>query len=147
MSKQSGFTIIELIIVCAIIGILSVLVYPVYSNNVLETKLAEAPIALAQMNAKADQWYADNRTYVGFDCNKASFTPANFSCSSTLTASAYSFTLSGINSLNGFSYTLNQAGSQTSSVPSSFVSASTANCTVSGGTASCTCHAIKKNGC
>jgi type IV pilus assembly protein PilE len=61
MSKQNvyhGFTLIELVIVVAIIGILSAIAYPQYTSYVLRANRAEARNALLE----AAQWMERNYT-------------------------------------------------------------------------------------
>jgi type IV pilus assembly protein PilE len=62
-NKASGFTLIELMITVAIIGILAAIALPAYQQYVLRGKLAEAYSQLASLQLKMEQYYQDNRTY------------------------------------------------------------------------------------
>jgi type IV pilus assembly protein PilE len=53
MRFARGFTIIEILIVVAIVGILSAIAFPSYTNYVTRTKIAEAVGNLSDMRAKA----------------------------------------------------------------------------------------------
>jgi type IV pilus assembly protein PilE len=64
MKKVVGFTLIELIVSVAIIGILASIAYPSYTNAVSKTRRSEAMTALAKVANLQEQYYADNRTYV-----------------------------------------------------------------------------------
>ena len=120
--RQSGFTLIELMIVVAIIGVLSMIAYPSYQEYVLRGKLAEATAGLAELRVKAEQYFADRRTYVGFTCPSPSQVRYfSFSCSdgdNPLTANTYLLQATGVVSegMSGFSYTVNQSNIRTSSI-------------------------------
>lgn len=61
--KQSGMTLIELMIVVAIMGILASIAYPSYSDYVLRTHRAEAMNELTRLANLQEQFFADNRSY------------------------------------------------------------------------------------
>ncbi len=119
MKAPRGFTLIELMIVVAIIGFLTLVAFPSYQEYAQRGKIAEATGGLAEIRMKIEQYYADNRTYVGFTCPTPSqaiyFT---YSCG-TPTAAAYTLTATGNASkgMSDFSYTVNQANSRTSTTP------------------------------
>jgi type IV pilus assembly protein PilE len=58
-----GFTLIELMITVAIIGILASIALPAYQNYVQRGKVSEATSTLAEMRVKLEQYYQDNRHY------------------------------------------------------------------------------------
>jgi len=63
MKKQSGFTLTELLIVIAIVGILAGIGYPKYTQYVLKSKRSEAQAALLDLANKQELYYLDHREY------------------------------------------------------------------------------------
>lgn len=67
-----GFTLIELMIVIAIIAILSAIAVPQYGDYVRRSQMAEATSALLELRTRMEQFYQDNRNYgVAPDCGVA----------------------------------------------------------------------------
>lgn len=58
-----GFSLIELMIVVAIISILAAIAYPSYQQYVLRGKRAEARAALLDAAARQERYYSDNNRY------------------------------------------------------------------------------------
>jgi type IV pilus assembly protein PilE len=137
---QTGFTLIELMITVAIIGILAAVAMPSYSEYVLRGRIVENVASLTDMRVKMEQFFQDNRTYVGAcAANTVAPLPAatahfTFTCP-TLTASAFTVTATGTAQMAGFVYTIDQANVRTTTgLPSGWT-----------GTNS-TCWVLKKGG-
>jgi type IV pilus assembly protein PilE len=58
-----GFTLIEVMIVVAIIGILASVVYPSYTDFVVSSNRAEAPQQLVRLANLQEQLFVDSRFY------------------------------------------------------------------------------------
>jgi len=60
---QPGFTLIELMIAVAIIGILMRLAYPSYTKSVMKTRRADAKTALLDLAAREERYLATANVY------------------------------------------------------------------------------------
>lgn len=63
--REAGFSLIELMIVVAIVGILVVVAYPSYADYVRRSARAEAKGILLENAQFMERWYTTNGTYVG----------------------------------------------------------------------------------
>ncbi len=63
--QQTGFTLIELMIVVAIIGILAAIAVPAYGQYIAKAKRAEAEVALVALAQAMERYNANNATYCG----------------------------------------------------------------------------------
>lgn len=117
MKLQTGFTLIELMIVVAVIGILTLVAFPAYNDYVIRGKLIEATSALSDGRVKMEQFFQDNRKYGdagGTTCPAtipASSTNFNYTCS-TPTTDTYTITATGTGSLSDFIYTVDEANAK-----------------------------------
>jgi type IV pilus assembly protein PilE len=123
MKTQRGFTLIELMITVAIVAILAAVALPSYSRYVLRARVTDGLAGLSDMRLKMEQYFQDNRTYVG-SCAAGTVAPlpattANFSYGcSALSANTYTVTATGVNVMGGFVYTIDQANARaTTGVP------------------------------
>ena len=113
-TRSRGFTLIEVMITVAIIGILAAIAIPSYNDYVIRGRIVGAVGPLADMRVKMEQYFQDHRTYVGA-CAAGTVAPLpatadgfTFSCSD-LSATAYTATATGSAIMTGFVYTLDQA--------------------------------------
>lgn len=70
-ARQSGFTLIELMIVVAVIGILSAVAYPIYTDQVRKGKRAEARAGLANLLQQQERYFTQRNTYLAFAAGAA----------------------------------------------------------------------------
>ncbi|HEX7342317.1 MAG TPA: type IV pilin protein [Rhodanobacteraceae bacterium] len=61
--RAAGFTLIELMIVCAIIAILAALAYPSYSRYVTRTHRTAAEACLSEVANYMERYYTTNLSY------------------------------------------------------------------------------------
>jgi type IV pilus assembly protein PilE len=143
---RKGFTLIELMIVIAIVGILAAVAMPIYTDNIRRGKLPEAFTRLAVYATRMEQYYQDNRNYgngactdvntptgLAFPSNATGQQKFNYSCQLSNGGQSYVLTASGAaEAAVGHTFTLTHTGQQATT---QFKGAAvTKNCWVSKGT-------------
>ena len=132
-SRTAGFTLIEVMVVVAIVAILAAVALPSYKDYIRRGRLPEAFNALSNYRTQMEQYYQDNRNY-GTGATTAcadstaastwnSFTPAGaqyftYACAvntatGDTTQQSYTITATGIGSANDHVYTIDQNGNRT----------------------------------
>jgi type IV pilus assembly protein PilE len=67
--RAKGFTMIELMVTVAIVGILASIAIPMYFDFVTRSKLIDGTTKLTTFKSRMDAYFADNRTYLnGVSC-------------------------------------------------------------------------------
>jgi type IV pilus assembly protein PilE len=66
-----GFTLIELMIVVAIVGILAAVAYPAYTDSVLKGRRAQGRAAVAQLIQQQERYITQRNCYLGFTTNSS----------------------------------------------------------------------------
>ena len=64
-SSFKGFTLIELIIVVAIVGIISAFAYPSYMEHIRNGRRTEAKAALVDLSSFMERYYTEKMVYTG----------------------------------------------------------------------------------
>lgn len=114
---QSGFTLLELMIVIVIVAILAMIVYPSYMEYVRRSRRSEAIAEIARVQQAEERWRANNNAYTT-DVSSAStglrLTSDTTSATSyNLPSGFYSIALSNA-SASGYTVTATATGAQAS---------------------------------
>lgn len=130
---QRGFTLIEMMIVVAIVGILASIALPAYDNYVRRGKIQEATSTLAANRVRLEQFFQDNRTYAGAVLSTGGTKYFTYAFTDGPDIDSYQITATGAaaEGMSGYSYTIDQNNTMTS---------------VAGGTVGATCWLLKKGG-
>jgi len=99
-SRILGFTLIELMIVVAIVGILAAIAYPSYRGYVIKSQRADAHEALTRIEMAQEKWRANHTSYTG--------TLSDLDVDGTSTEGYWNLTLSGA-SATGYTATATRA--------------------------------------
>jgi type IV pilus assembly protein PilE len=145
MPKQSGFTLIEMMITVAIVALLAAVALPSHQSYVMRGRIPDATGHLSTKRVQMEQAFQDNRSYLvppapagNLDTTSSQF--FNFSAqddggAETRTATGYTLFARGKGAMTGFTYTINQANVRTSTVTG-----------VSGWEGNAACWVTKKGG-
>lgn len=116
---SQGFTLIEVMITVAIIGILAAVALPSYTDYVRRGKLQEAFAEMATARVKLEQYYQDFRNYgtAAASCATQAALPSNskyftYTCTVGTTNQTYTITSAGKGDITGYEYTLTQSNAQ-----------------------------------
>ena len=63
MRKSAGFTLIELMVVLAIVAILSAIAIPAFTKQMQKSRRSEAASALSDLQLREEKWRASHATY------------------------------------------------------------------------------------
>jgi len=126
--KRNGFTLIELMITVAIIGILAGIAYPAYTDFVTRSNRSEGQRELLRLANVEEQGYIDHRSYtddmtdLGMATDPYVTESGNYSIDAVLTNGGQNFVLtatakqSQTNDTGCTTLTINELGQQTPDV-------------------------------
>ena len=113
-----GFTLIEVMITVAIVGILAAVALPSYREYIIRGQLTDATNGLSAMRANMERHFQDNRTYATSGafvapCAVADATQRTFglflvSCPVAPTAAGFTLQAVGSGSVANFTFTINE---------------------------------------
>mgnify|MGYP002404292279 CR=1 FL=1 len=109
----AGFTLIELMVVVAVVAVLGTIAVPAYGDYMSRARASSALFALLGYQMKMEQRYTDAMRY-GDDEKCAVPLPQveqfRFDCSVDANGQRYTVTATGINTARGYAYSIDQAG-------------------------------------
>ncbi|MFT7228253.1 MAG: type IV pilus assembly protein PilE [Methylophilaceae bacterium] len=118
-AMQKGFTLIEVMIVVAIIGLIASIALPSYDGYVDRGRAAEAMANLADMRIRMEQCFQDWRDYTNDACAAicTGTTGQNFTYScvaANTSATTYRLSAAGSGDMTGFDFTVDENNARTS---------------------------------
>ncbi|MFT3818163.1 MAG: prepilin-type N-terminal cleavage/methylation domain-containing protein [Rubrivivax sp.] len=114
-----GFTLIEVMIVVAIVAILAAVAMPAYTAYIQRSKVPAGLDALQSYFTRMEQRFQDTGSYkkTVSGADACAIDPptlvANYTVTCELTAGGYKATATGSGALNGYTYTIDSAGTRT----------------------------------
>ncbi|WP_068829176.1 type IV pilin protein [Pseudomonas sp. BMS12] len=88
-SKQAGFTLLEMMLAVAIIGILAAIAIPNYSEYVARSKRSEGQALLSEGAARQERFFAQNNSYVTNAANIGQLALRNTSGTKVMSENGY----------------------------------------------------------
>jgi type IV pilus assembly protein PilE len=92
MLKFRGITLIELMIVVAIVGILAAIAYPSYRDQILKSNRADAKMLMMQNAQDLERCYTRTNTFVGCTLTATATTNGRYAFTVAPAASTYVIT-------------------------------------------------------
>jgi type IV pilus assembly protein PilE len=110
MRQSRGFSLMELLIAIAIIGIIMAIAVPGYREHVRRGAVEEGLAEMGRGQIAIEQYFLDNRTYVGAPLPAGTSRFAITYAAGQPTATTYTLVATGSGNVSGFVYTLNEQG-------------------------------------
>lgn len=145
---RQGFTLIEVMIVVAIVAILASVALPAYSDYIRRGQIQEAFTNLSSFRIRLEQFYQDNKIYGdATTCGGAAATTLTaaelrgearyftYTCSSVANGQTYTLTATGnTGHATGHTYRMDEGGNRTTTVFKGTTLGTAASCWLSSGT-------------
>lgn len=78
-ARAKGFSLIELMVVVAIVGVLSAIAFPSYSSYITRSKRTECRAALMQVMQQQERYYTQENKYLAYSSSQSSTSMKQFS--------------------------------------------------------------------
>lgn len=104
--QTTGFTLMELMIAVAIVGILAAIAYPAYNKSVTKTKRRAAEACLSNYATYMERFYTTNLSYAEDTSGNAISLPTLDCASAQNTGSNYQYSLSTTTAVTQSTYLL-----------------------------------------
>ena len=118
--NSRGFSLVELMVVIAIMGVLAAIVVPNYSEHIKRGKLTDAVNELAQLRLAMERAFQNTGTYAGTGTDPCAVSMPTgkyftFTCTSASSPPTYTLTAKnigsqGLGAAESYKYTINEGG-------------------------------------
>lgn len=95
VSRQGGFSLVEIMVALAIVGILASVVYPAYANYIVRSRRIEGQLALLDALQRQERYYSAHNTYIAFSADAIDPDASRFKWWSGAVAGGSAYELSG----------------------------------------------------
>jgi type IV pilus assembly protein PilE len=95
MKRHAGFTLVELLVVLAIVAVLVAAAYPNYAGYITKTRRIEGQVALVELMQQQERFFTQNNTYVAFSSGSSDPQETRFKWWSGSAASSSAYELRG----------------------------------------------------
>ncbi len=112
--RTRGFTLIELMIAVAVVGLLSALAYPSYQQQIAKGRRTDAKQAVLELSQKMERFYTERGTYIGATLGATGLYP-------TISTGGYYDLSITAQTLDGFSVKAAPRGTQAGDACASFL--------------------------
>jgi type IV pilus assembly protein PilE len=89
VERAAGFTLVELMVVVAIVGILGAFAYPTYAGYIVRTRRTEGQVALIEAMQRQERYRVQHNSYVAFSADEPGTEGLTWWSGAAASASAY----------------------------------------------------------
>ena len=121
-SREKGFSLVELVIALAIIGILAAIAAPLYRDHLADMRRTDGQSALLQAAHNMQKYYSANGTYIGAVLDPSASEKGFYAISFSAGPTAQSYTMQAVPQAGQAgdgcgTLTIDQAGRKTAAGP------------------------------